>query len=70
MRVVVTGGGTGGHVYPALEICRIAQEEADLLYIGSLRGMEMGACADRGINVLGLDSGPVYNPLSLGGAKA
>jgi UDP-N-acetylglucosamine--N-acetylmuramyl-(pentapeptide) pyrophosphoryl-undecaprenol N-acetylglucosamine transferase len=32
--------------------------------------MEMGACADRGINVLGLDSGPVYNPLSMGGAKA
>jgi UDP-N-acetylglucosamine--N-acetylmuramyl-(pentapeptide) pyrophosphoryl-undecaprenol N-acetylglucosamine transferase len=70
MRVVVTGGGTGGHVYPALEICRIAQEEADLLYIGSLRGMEMDACADRGINVFGLDSGPVYNPLSIGGAKA
>ena len=70
MRVVVTGGGTGGHVYPALEICRIAQEEADLLYIGSLRGMEMDACADRGINAFGLDSGPVYNPLSIGGAKA
>jgi UDP-N-acetylglucosamine--N-acetylmuramyl-(pentapeptide) pyrophosphoryl-undecaprenol N-acetylglucosamine transferase len=70
MRVVVTGGGTGGHVYPALEVCRIAQEEADLLYIGSLRGMEMDACSGRGINVFGLDSGPVYNPLSLGGAKA
>ncbi len=34
MRLVFSGGGTGGHVYPALEVCRIAQEEADLLYIG------------------------------------
>ena len=70
MRVVVTGGGTGGHVYPALEVCRIAQEEADLLYIGSLRGMEIDACNARGINVFGLDSGPVYKPVSLAGIKA
>ncbi|MEI7577980.1 MAG: UDP-N-acetylglucosamine--N-acetylmuramyl-(pentapeptide) pyrophosphoryl-undecaprenol N-acetylglucosamine transferase [Armatimonadota bacterium] len=70
MRVVVTGGGTGGHVYPALEVCRIAQEEADLLYIGSNRGMEGRACEERGIQFVGLDSGPVYSPFSSAGIKA
>ncbi len=70
MRVVVTGGGTGGHVYPALEVCRIAQEEADLLYIGSSRGMEGAACEARGIQFVGLDSGPVYSPFSPAGIKA
>jgi UDP-N-acetylglucosamine--N-acetylmuramyl-(pentapeptide) pyrophosphoryl-undecaprenol N-acetylglucosamine transferase len=70
MRVVVTGGGTGGHVYPALEVCRIAQEEADLLYVGSNRGMEGKACESRGIQFVGLDSGPVYSPFSPAGIKA
>ncbi len=70
MRVVVTGGGTGGHVYPALEVCRIAQEEADLLYVGSNRGMEGAACEARGIPFVGLNSVPVYKPTSLEGIRA
>jgi UDP-N-acetylglucosamine--N-acetylmuramyl-(pentapeptide) pyrophosphoryl-undecaprenol N-acetylglucosamine transferase len=70
MRIVVTGGGTGGHVYPALEIARIAQEEADLTYMGSLRGMEGNACEQRGILFHGFDTEPVYSYKSLAGIKA
>ena len=44
MKVIITGGGTGGHVYPALEVAALAQEEADLVYFGSNRGMEGEAC--------------------------
>ncbi|HBT48132.1 MAG TPA: undecaprenyldiphospho-muramoylpentapeptide beta-N-acetylglucosaminyltransferase [Peptococcaceae bacterium] len=43
MRVVVTGGGTGGHVYPALAIAqglKRAEPEAEILYIGTRRGLE------------------------------
>jgi UDP-N-acetylglucosamine--N-acetylmuramyl-(pentapeptide) pyrophosphoryl-undecaprenol N-acetylglucosamine transferase len=70
VRIVITGGGTGGHVYPALEVARFAQEEADLLYMGSLRGMEGDACSKRGMLFQGFDTGPVYNVKSIQGAIA
>lgn len=43
MRVLVTGGGTGGHIYPALAIARGIREKypgAELLYVGTAGGME------------------------------
>jgi UDP-N-acetylglucosamine--N-acetylmuramyl-(pentapeptide) pyrophosphoryl-undecaprenol N-acetylglucosamine transferase len=70
MRLVITGGGTGGHVYPALEVASLAQEESELLYLGSLRGMEGSACEAKGISFRGFASEPVYKALSLTGAQA
>ena len=70
MRLVITGGGTGGHVYPALEVATYAQEESDLLYLGSLRGMEASACETRGIKFKGFASEPVYKVTSISGIKA
>lgn len=43
LRVVVTGGGTGGHVYPALAIAQgllKAKPGIEILYIGTDRGLE------------------------------
>ncbi|BCJ86073.1 undecaprenyldiphospho-muramoylpentapeptide beta-N-acetylglucosaminyltransferase [Effusibacillus dendaii] len=42
MKIVVTGGGTGGHIYPALAIAKFfaEKEQADILYIGTERGLE------------------------------
>jgi len=43
MRILVTGGGTGGHIYPALAIARGFQQRhpgAEILYVGTNRGLE------------------------------
>lgn len=43
MRVVLTGGGTGGHIYPALAVAREVSRQtpqAAFLYIGSKKGLE------------------------------
>jgi UDP-N-acetylglucosamine--N-acetylmuramyl-(pentapeptide) pyrophosphoryl-undecaprenol N-acetylglucosamine transferase len=43
LRIVVSGGGTGGHIYPALALIREIQKEhknAEFLYIGTEKGLE------------------------------
>lgn len=71
MRLVVTGGGTGGHVYPALEVARLAGEHgAELLYLGSLRGQEAKLCEQRGILFKGFPSEPLYSLRTARGWKA
>ncbi|MCD8509651.1 MAG: undecaprenyldiphospho-muramoylpentapeptide beta-N-acetylglucosaminyltransferase [Bacillus sp. (in: Bacteria)] len=43
MKVLVTGGGTGGHIYPALALIRTIQKNnntAEYLYIGTENGLE------------------------------
>lgn len=42
MRVLIAGGGTGGHVIPALAIARElkARDNAEVLFVGTARGME------------------------------
>ena len=43
MRVILTGGGTGGHIYPAIAIGQAVQKEwpqCEILYMGTKRGLE------------------------------
>src|SRR5271157_3801709 len=42
MRVIIAGGGTGGHVIPALAIAQELQSryDAEVLFIGTARGIE------------------------------
>jgi UDP-N-acetylglucosamine--N-acetylmuramyl-(pentapeptide) pyrophosphoryl-undecaprenol N-acetylglucosamine transferase len=62
MRLVVTGGGTGGHVYPALELARHAKSRgADVEYYGSLRGQEANLCRRQDFPFRGFPSEPIYS---------
>ncbi|QHW30376.1 undecaprenyldiphospho-muramoylpentapeptide beta-N-acetylglucosaminyltransferase [Paenibacillus rhizovicinus] len=52
MRIVLSGGGTGGHIYPALAIGKQVMEEepgSSLLYIGSPKGLESRIVPAQGI---------------------
>ncbi|NRD78784.1 undecaprenyldiphospho-muramoylpentapeptide beta-N-acetylglucosaminyltransferase [Bacillus sp. BRMEA1] len=43
MKIAVSGGGTGGHIYPALALIREIQKknkDAEFLYIGTMNGLE------------------------------
>ncbi|MGZ6298964.1 MAG: UDP-N-acetylglucosamine--N-acetylmuramyl-(pentapeptide) pyrophosphoryl-undecaprenol N-acetylglucosamine transferase [Candidatus Limnocylindria bacterium] len=49
MRCSVSGGGTGGHIYPALAVARAlrdAQPELEVSYIGGVRGLERSLVAN------------------------
>lgn len=51
MRYLVSGGGTGGHVYPALAVARAlrdAQPALELAYVGGARGLERRIVAGAG----------------------
>jgi UDP-N-acetylglucosamine--N-acetylmuramyl-(pentapeptide) pyrophosphoryl-undecaprenol N-acetylglucosamine transferase len=52
MRIVLTGGGTGGHIYPAVAVGKhMKQQHPDtqLLYIGTSRGLESRIVPEQGI---------------------
>ncbi len=63
MRMIVTGGGTGGHIYPAIAIAkrvRKAIPDCDVLYVGGKYGLEKDIVereqlAFKSIDVLGFN---------------
>jgi len=56
-RIVLTGGGTGGHIYPALAVAERLQDDPDveaLLYVGAQGQPEQKLATDRKIEFVGL----------------
>ena len=58
MRVIVSAGGTGGHIYPAVAIInKILEHEpkSEILYIGTTDRMEADIIPKMGFNYVGLE---------------
>lgn len=68
MRVIITGGGTGGHIYPALAIANgiLARDpKTIILYIGIRDGMEARLVPEAGIKFVGISGKGLPRKLSL-----
>ena len=56
LRVVISGGGTGGHIFPALSIADALRRrlDADILFVGAENRMEMTRVPEAGYEIIGL----------------
>ncbi|MBQ9688908.1 undecaprenyldiphospho-muramoylpentapeptide beta-N-acetylglucosaminyltransferase [bacterium] len=50
----ITGGGTGGHIYPAVAICDelLKDSDTDIYYVGNPKNMEYRIATDKGYKFL------------------
>lgn len=56
-RIIISGGGTGGHIFPAVSIANAIRElcpEAEILFVGAEERMEMQRVPDAGYRIIGL----------------
>jgi len=63
LRAIFAGGGTGGHVFPALAIAEEIirrHSEAEILFVGTKRGMESSLVPRRGYTLELIDIEPLY----------
>ena len=57
LRIIISGGGTGGHIFPAVSIAnaiKAKQPEAKILFVGALGRMEMQRVPAAGYEIKGL----------------
>jgi len=73
MRIVLTGGGTGGHLTPLIAIADELRKkigpEANILYIGSGAQMEKQIISEKGIPVKFVMSGKMRRYFSFKNSK-
>ncbi len=56
-RIIISGGGTGGHIFPAIAIANTFRErypDAKILFVGATGKMEMTRVPDAGYEIVGL----------------
>ncbi|MEE1883889.1 undecaprenyldiphospho-muramoylpentapeptide beta-N-acetylglucosaminyltransferase [Pedobacter flavus] len=57
-RIMITGGGTGGHIFPAVSIANALREiepQCEILFVGALGRMEMEKVPAAGYKIVGLN---------------
>ncbi len=73
LRVIVSGGGTGGHIFPAVSIAnavKAKRPDAKILFVGALGRMEMQRVPAAGYEIVGLPVRgfirPLWSPKNIG----
>ncbi len=67
-RLLISGGGTGGHIYPALAIANMWKElhpGSEILFVGALGKMEMQKIPEAGYKIIGLPVAGLQRRLTL-----
>lgn len=68
LRVIISGGGTGGHIFPALSIANKLKEvnpETEILFVGAEGRMEMEKVPAAGYKIIGLPVAGLQRKLTL-----
>ena len=66
LRVIISGGGTGGHIFPAVSIANALREinpEVKILFVGAEGRMEMQRVPAAGYEIIGLPVRGLLRPL-------
>src|SRR5580658_3471901 len=63
LRVLIAGGGTGGHIIPALAVARelVRRHATEVLFVGTARGMETRMVPAAGFKLRLIEVGPLKN---------
>jgi UDP-N-acetylglucosamine--N-acetylmuramyl-(pentapeptide) pyrophosphoryl-undecaprenol N-acetylglucosamine transferase len=67
-RLIISGGGTGGHIFPAIAIANAFKErhpDAQVLFVGARGRMEMTRVPEAGYKIIGLWISGLQRSLSL-----
>jgi UDP-N-acetylglucosamine--N-acetylmuramyl-(pentapeptide) pyrophosphoryl-undecaprenol N-acetylglucosamine transferase len=68
-RIILSGGGTGGHIYPAVAVAEALKrrfgDEVELLFVGAEGKMEMEKVPALGYNIVGLPTAGLQRRLTL-----
>ena len=69
-RIILTGGGTGGHIYPAIAVAealkrKLGAENVEILFVGAEGKMEMTAVPKAGYRINGVPIAGLQRSLSL-----
>lgn len=68
LRIIISGGGTGGHIFPAIAIAssfKKSHPDSEILFVGARGKMEMEKVPEAGFNIVGLPIRGIRRKLDL-----